>query len=117
MPAAVKSLVAGQVSSPVRWMEQVEAMYEAGARVFVEAGAGRVLTQTIRKILGDRPHVAVACDAAGDNGLTRLQLALAELSVNGVDVDPAHCSPDAPHVSIWRPGRRRHRHGRSAATW
>ncbi len=42
---------------------QIEAMYAAGARVFVEAGPGRVLTELVGKILGDRPHVAVACDA------------------------------------------------------
>ncbi|HEV7758988.1 MAG TPA: phosphopantetheine-binding protein, partial [Acidimicrobiales bacterium] len=35
----------------------------------------------------DRPHLAVACDAAREPGLTRLLLALAELAVAGVPVD------------------------------
>ncbi len=83
----VRSLVARQVAEPVRWAEQVEAMYDAGARIFVEAGPGRVLTGLIGKILGDRPHVAVACDVAGEAGLPRVLAAIAELAVNGVEPD------------------------------
>ena len=40
----------------MRFVEQIEAMYAAGARVFVEAGPGRVLTPLVGEILGDRPH-------------------------------------------------------------
>src|SRR5207244_2144898 len=61
----------------------------AGARVFVEAGPGRVLTGLVSRILGDRPHTAVACDAQGEPGLRRLMLALAELAAAGVPVDVA----------------------------
>ena len=71
----------------MRFADQIEAMYAAGARVFVEAGPGRVLTQLVGKILGDRPHPAVACDAAGDHGVRRFLLALAELAAAGVPVD------------------------------
>jgi NAD(P)-dependent dehydrogenase (short-subunit alcohol dehydrogenase family)/acyl carrier protein len=73
----------------VAFRRQVEAMYEAGARVFVESGPGRVLTQLVGKILGDRPHVAVACDVPGDHGIRRFLLALAELAAHGVPVDAA----------------------------
>jgi malonyl CoA-acyl carrier protein transacylase/acyl carrier protein len=83
----VRGLLSRQVAEPVRFVEQIEAMYEAGARVFVEAGPGRVLTGLIGKILGDRPHTLVACDVSGENGITRLLNALAELAVAGVPVD------------------------------
>jgi acyl transferase domain-containing protein/NAD(P)H-dependent flavin oxidoreductase YrpB (nitropropane dioxygenase family) len=86
---AVREILAGQVAEPVRFAEQVEAMYEAGARTFVEAGPGRVLTGLVGKILGDRPHTAVACDVPGENGLHRLLTALAGLIGAGVPVDPA----------------------------
>src|SRR5207302_3724207 len=88
-PAEMRRLLAGQVANPVRFVEQVEAMYAAGGRVFVEAGPGRVLTGLVGRILGDRPHTAVACDAQGEPGLRRLMLALAELSAAGVPVDVA----------------------------
>ncbi len=88
-PDAVRETLAGQVAAPVRFADQVEAMYEAGARTFVEAGPGRVLTGLVGRILGDRPHTAVACDVPGENGLHRLLTALAELIRAGVPVDPA----------------------------
>lgn len=38
-----------QVSSPVRWRESVEALWGDGARTFVEAGPGRVLSGLVRQ--------------------------------------------------------------------
>jgi acyl transferase domain-containing protein/NAD(P)H-dependent flavin oxidoreductase YrpB (nitropropane dioxygenase family) len=86
-PAGVRALAAAQVGRPVRFVEEVEAMYEAGVRTFVEAGPGRVLTGLAGRILGDRPHAAVACDVPGETGLPRLLLALAELAAAGVPVE------------------------------
>jgi malonyl CoA-acyl carrier protein transacylase/NAD(P)-dependent dehydrogenase (short-subunit alcohol dehydrogenase family) len=88
-PDAIRAIIAGQVAEPVRFAEQVEAMYEAGARTFVEAGPGRILTGLVGQILGDRPHTAVACDVPGENGLHQLLIALAELIRARVPVDPA----------------------------
>ncbi len=88
-PAAIRATLAAHVAEPVRFVEQVEAMYAAGTRVFIEAGPGRVLTQLVGTILAGRPHVAVATDVPGERGLRRLLLALAELAVTGVPVDPA----------------------------
>ncbi|MGB9281511.1 MAG: acyltransferase domain-containing protein, partial [Pseudonocardiaceae bacterium] len=87
-PAAVRKTLAAHVAEPVRFVEQIEAMYAAGARIFVEAGPGRVLTQLVDSILRNRPHVAVATDAPGEPGLRRLLRALGELAVTGVPVDP-----------------------------
>ena len=87
--AAVSQLLVEQVTSGVRFVEQVESMYAAGVRVFVEAGPGRVLTQQVGRILGEREHHAIACDAAGESGLRRFLLALAELASLGVEVDPS----------------------------
>ncbi|HEX3349722.1 MAG TPA: beta-ketoacyl synthase N-terminal-like domain-containing protein, partial [Acetobacteraceae bacterium] len=82
-----RALLAGQVAQPVRFVEQIESMYAAGARIFVEAGPGRVLSQLVGKILGERPHVAVPCDIAGEPGVRRLLIAMATLAVAGVAVD------------------------------
>ncbi|HWS39104.1 MAG TPA: beta-ketoacyl synthase N-terminal-like domain-containing protein, partial [Actinoplanes sp.] len=62
-PARIRSLLARQIADPVRFAEQIEAMYESGTRTFVEAGPGDVLTRLVHTILGPtRPHLAVALD-------------------------------------------------------
>ncbi|MFE3700824.1 beta-ketoacyl synthase N-terminal-like domain-containing protein, partial [Nocardia tengchongensis] len=42
--AEIRDRIARQVAQPVRFVDQIEAMYAAGARVFVEVGAGGPLT-------------------------------------------------------------------------
>ncbi|WP_240805398.1 type I polyketide synthase [Streptomyces sp. A1547] len=85
---AVRSLAARQVAEPVRFVEQVEAMYASGVRTFVEAGPGRVLSGLLGRILRDRPHTVVPLDVPGEHGLSRLVTALAELAAAGVPVAP-----------------------------
>lgn len=85
-PDGVRAELAAQIGSPVRFAEQVEAMYAAGARIFVEAGPGAVLTGLVGQILGDRPHLAVACEPRPGAGLRGLLESLARLAVAGVPV-------------------------------
>ena len=40
-----------QVTAPVQWRRSVEALWEMGARTFVEVGPGRVLSRLIRQIV------------------------------------------------------------------
>ncbi|MFJ5810428.1 SDR family NAD(P)-dependent oxidoreductase [Streptomyces sp. NPDC093093] len=84
----VRGLLAGQVARPVRFVDEVEAMYAAGVRTFVEAGPGRVLSGLTARILGDRPHTVVPLDVPGEHGLVRLVTALAELAAAGVPIAP-----------------------------
>ncbi|MDQ7910390.1 SDR family oxidoreductase [Phytohabitans sp. ZYX-F-186] len=85
---AVRAELAAQIGAPVRFVEQIEAMYASGARVFVEAGPGGVLTKLVRAVLGDRPHLAVACDGQAGEGLRAFLTAIAELACAGVPVRP-----------------------------
>ena len=85
----VRDALAAQISSTVRFTEQVRAMYEAGARVFVEVGPGRTLTGCVERILEGLPHTAVAVDRPGDDGVRAMLHALAQLAVAGVPVDVA----------------------------
>ncbi|MEU1346728.1 beta-ketoacyl synthase N-terminal-like domain-containing protein [Streptomyces sp. NPDC005795] len=64
----------------------VEQAWADGVRVFVEHGPRRLCTGWIKRVLGDREHVAVALDAPQDTGLRQLCLAVAELVVAGVPV-------------------------------
>ncbi|MGW1210008.1 SDR family oxidoreductase [Streptomyces sp. NPDC002499] len=83
---AIRAELAAQIGSPVRFVAQIEAMYEAGARIFVEAGPGTVLTRLVGQILGDRPHQVVACEPRAGSGLRGWLDALAQLAVAGVPV-------------------------------
>jgi len=86
-PAHIRTELAAQLVSPVRFVDQIEAMYAAGARVFVEAGPGAVLTRCVSAVLGDRPHRAIALEDRRD-GIAGFLDALAALAVCGVEVDP-----------------------------
>ncbi|HEY4245014.1 MAG TPA: SDR family NAD(P)-dependent oxidoreductase [Kofleriaceae bacterium] len=88
----VRAGLAAQVVMPVQFAQQIESMYEAGARTFVETGPGQVLTRLVGEILGDRPHLAVAIDTGATEpggGLRALLRALAQLAAAGVPVDAA----------------------------
>ncbi|GAB3145342.1 type I polyketide synthase [Amycolatopsis stemonae] len=86
-PDGIRGELAAQVGSPVRFVEQIEAMYAAGARVFVEAGPGSVLARQIEAILGERPHRTVGFEQPGRRGLPGFLGALAQLAVAGVPVE------------------------------
>ena len=50
-PIEIKSIMAKQLISPVRWYDSMCKLIEENVEVFVEVGPGRVLTGLIRKIL------------------------------------------------------------------
>jgi len=88
-PALIKAELAAQLASPVRFAEEIESMYAAGARVFVEVGPGSVLTKLVGKILGDRQHRAIATQPSRRGDLHGFLLALAQLATSGVDIRTA----------------------------
>jgi [acyl-carrier-protein] S-malonyltransferase len=50
-PAAIRSIMAKQIASRVRWQDAVSRMIEDGAEVFLELGPGSVLKGMMKKIL------------------------------------------------------------------
>jgi len=85
-PTGIVALLVEHLTSPVRFQEEVEAMYAAGARIFVEVGPQGVVTGLVSRILGNRPHVAVAVNAGIREDLVQLQHAMAHLLTCGVDL-------------------------------
>ncbi|WP_405159708.1 SDR family oxidoreductase [Nocardia sp. NBC_01499] len=86
-PAAIAERVARHVAAPVRFADEVEAMYRDGVRTFVEVGAGAAVTGMVGEILRGRPHVAVSVDRKGQDGVSALLGALGRLAVHGVPLD------------------------------
>ncbi len=93
-PEAIKAQLAGQLAEPVRFRESLDALYAQGCRVFLEVGAGSVLTGLTGKCLADRPHVAVSLDVASRHGLRSWWSAIGELATLGLPLrfDQLHAS-------------------------
>ena len=102
-PDAILDTLVDHLTSPVRFREQVEAMYEAGARIFVEVGPKGVLTGLVGQILGDRPHLAMPSDVPGRPGLVQLLHLVGRLATHGVAVRPTAALPRS-HRDPHRPG-------------
>ena len=81
-----RALLAEQLALPVRFVEQIEAMYASGVRTFVEVGPGSVLTGLIGKILHARPHRAIALDKKGASDLSSFHHGLARIAAAGLPV-------------------------------
>lgn len=90
----VRSRLAEQLAHPVRFRESVDTLHALGCRVFVEVGAGTVLSGLVRKCLGEREHVAVSLDRPGTHGVTAWWTAMAELATLGLPLDLAAIHPD-----------------------
>ncbi|MEB3197743.1 MAG: SDR family NAD(P)-dependent oxidoreductase [Candidatus Sericytochromatia bacterium] len=86
-PEGQRALLASQLAQSVRFVEMIDAMYAAGARVFLEVGPGAVLTGLVSEILKGRPHQAIATDRRGLSGVTALWHALGQLAVAGSSMD------------------------------
>ena len=84
-PDEARSLLAGQLARPVRFVEQVEAMARSGIRTFLEVGPDGKLTGLVDAILEARPHAAIALDPSkGKRGnVVDLARALAQLAAIG----------------------------------
>lgn len=98
----VKRQMAEHLVRPVEWAAEVEAMYDDGARVFVEVGPKAVLARLTTRILDGRPHTAVAIDDG--SGLGGLLAGIGQLLCAGIPLDPRRlyegrdCRIGDPHV-------------------
>ncbi|SCL36678.1 Acyl transferase domain-containing protein [Micromonospora pallida] len=82
----LRQQLAEQIGEPVRFVEQIEAMYAAGARTFVEVGPGQVLSRLVKAVLGDRPYRAIATERGPADGLRGFLVSVGEIACAGVPV-------------------------------
>lgn len=79
----IRSRLSDHMEQPVDFIAQIEAMWQAGVRSFLELGPGRTLTGLVRDILGERPYLAVSADG----GLRGWLSAIAQLWSHGHTVN------------------------------
>lgn len=84
--ADIKERLTEHLIKPVLFSQQLENMYNAGARIFVEAGPGRVLTGLVQATLGN-DVVAIQTENKGSEGITYLLKALAQYLSTGKEFD------------------------------
>ncbi|HTE59388.1 MAG TPA: beta-ketoacyl synthase N-terminal-like domain-containing protein [Solirubrobacteraceae bacterium] len=88
-PAAIRELLVEHWVSPVEFRRTIEALYDEGARVFVECGPRGNLTAFIEDILRGRELCAVAADVQRRSGTRQLNHLVAMLTVHGVELELA----------------------------
>jgi len=87
-PQEIAALLASHLVRPVKFVDEIRAMYEQGARVFVEVGPKGVLTGLARQILEGKDVRFIQIDS-DRNALVQFLHGLAQLAVEGVPVDAA----------------------------
>jgi acyl transferase domain-containing protein/NAD(P)H-dependent flavin oxidoreductase YrpB (nitropropane dioxygenase family) len=117
--AEIRRTLLEHLTHPLRFVEQIEAMHEAGARVFLEVGPKGVLGALVKAILehqiGEGGEATVISCNRGENALGDFLSATAQLWARGVMFHPsrlfagaARCAqnleaflPVAPSKSAW----------------
>jgi acyl transferase domain-containing protein len=79
--------LAQQIANPVRFVDMVRGMADAGIRTFIEVGPGSVLTSLVDRTLEDLDHQAIALDRRGKDGVVSLSRGIAQLVAAGVSLD------------------------------
>ena len=87
-PQEIAALLASHLVRPVKFVDEIRAMYEQGARVFVEVGPKGVLTGLARQILDGKDARFIQIDS-DRTPMVQLLNGLAQLAAEGMPVDAA----------------------------
>jgi acyl transferase domain-containing protein/3-hydroxymyristoyl/3-hydroxydecanoyl-(acyl carrier protein) dehydratase len=88
--SAIADALTQQAMKPLDFRALIERAWEDGVRIFLEQGPQGGCALRIRRILGNREHLAIAMDLAGVDSLRQAANALAQLIVSGVEVPNAN---------------------------
>ncbi|MBD2567020.1 acyltransferase domain-containing protein [Anabaena lutea FACHB-196] len=99
-PSGIQRVLEGHLSSSVMFKQEIENIYAAGGYCFVEFGPKRILTNLVKDILGDRPHLTVSLNPSTQKNSDRsLREAAIQLRVMGMalsNLDPYQLPPVIP---------------------
>ena len=82
---ACRDLLANQLAKPVRFVEQIENLHQAGSRTFIEVGPNRHLAGMVGSILDGKEHTLFSLDTSTGrkSGQYDLALLLAGIASSG----------------------------------
>ncbi|MDF1516021.1 MAG: hypothetical protein P1S60_19590, partial [Anaerolineae bacterium] len=87
-----KALLANHILNPVYYKRQIENIYAAGGRIFVECGPRRITTSLVEDILAGKPYVAVALNSSRTKSADRqFREVVVKLRIAGIylgEIDP-----------------------------
>ncbi|AKG23070.1 type I polyketide synthase [Calothrix sp. 336/3] len=85
--AIIQKTLETHLANSVLFKQQIENIYGAGGYCFVEFGPRNILTNLVKEILGDRPHIAIALNPVAQKNSDRsLREAAVQLRVAGVSL-------------------------------
>ncbi len=101
-PQAIQKILETHLSNSVLFKQEIESIYAAGGTCFVEFGPRRILTNLVKEILGDRPHLTVSLNPSTQKNSDRsLREAVVQLRVIGMalsNLDPYHLPQTIPAI-------------------
>jgi malonyl CoA-acyl carrier protein transacylase len=89
-PNEIRNLTVNHWVSPVEFTRMVEALYEDGVRLFVEAGPRGNLSAFTEDILRGRPFAALPANLPRKSGPTQINHLVGQLVVHRVPVNVSH---------------------------
>jgi acyl transferase domain-containing protein/acyl carrier protein/NAD(P)-dependent dehydrogenase (short-subunit alcohol dehydrogenase family) len=102
-PQAIQKILKEHLRNQVLFKQEIENIYAEGGYCFIEFGPRNVLTNLVKDILSDRPHLAVALNTNSSQDSDRtLRTALMQLRVAGLplqNIDPYQPEPKIPEVT------------------
>ncbi|WP_343692275.1 SDR family NAD(P)-dependent oxidoreductase [Chitinophaga sp.] len=113
-PEEIRARLAEHIVQPVLFAEEIAQMYAAGARVFIEAGPGKVLSNLAKSTLGKETIVLHTEDNA-PSAITHLLNTLAKYISTGrtIDWEQLFAGRDAKVLQLDNPAQYR----KSATVW
>ncbi len=105
-PEKIRDILKDHILNPVRFKDEIDNIYQAGGRIFIEFGPKNVLTRLVGSILADRPHTAIALNTGRDSSDVEMRQAALKMCVAGLeieDIDPHEkILPEPPGKSAGR---------------
>ncbi|MEA5622501.1 polyketide synthase [Nostoc sp. UHCC 0251] len=98
----IQKILESHLSNSVLFKQEIENIYAAGGTCFVEFGPRRILTNLVKDILGDRPHITVSLNPSVQKNSDRsLREAVVQLRVIGMalnNLDPYQLPQTIPPI-------------------